>query len=446
MTLRLFSCLCLTLVLQVSAQDKKQPPQHAGPQDTVPSVNARSPQTPEQQPLAVHVADAEPVQERKGYETGYEDGFFIRSLDGRNELVLEGLFQAGLNLYEADRGRDSGFDLRRMRPELAGRFAKVMVFRVEPNFTSEGSELEEGWLGADFLKGNGRLMIGRMKVAFNLEEVRSRRHIDFPRFSIMNQFAPAEDHGMFWLGKVDSRRFEYGLSITNGTGGSDTNSAQDFNARIMMHPFAADSNSALRNLQFGIAATYGEQDASQSGRSIKNAAGQPIMDFAGGTRLDGDRTRVGIEAAWFDGPVMAQSEVMLIREDMVNGAQRDTVQYHGAYATVSYVLTGESKSFKGVHPAKPFDPETSTGSGAWVAAARVSTLYADDSLRDLGFVDTNRFARRTRSISLGLNWVLNEHAIVKHSYVHSFYSDAVQLGSGRHKHEGALMIEWQLHF
>jgi hypothetical protein len=47
---------------------------------------------------------------------------------------------------------------------------------------------------------------------------------------------------------------------------------------------------------------------------------------------------------------------------------------------------------------------------------------------------------------VGLNWVLNDHVIVRHAYVHSFYGDDVALGGGTHGDEGAVMLEWQLHF
>ena len=57
-----------------------------------------------------------------------------------------------------------------------------------------------------------------------------------------------------------------------------------------------------------------------------------------------------------------------------------------------------------------------------------------------------RFTTHIRSVSVGLNWVINQHALVRHAYVHSFYSDDVLLGSSLHDNEGALMIEWQLHF
>ena len=64
----------------------------------------------------------------------------------------------------------------------------------------------------------------------------------------------------------------------------------------------------------------------------------------------------------------------------------------------------------------------------------------------LGFASLGRYTEHIRSASLGLNWVLNEHVIVRHAYVHGFYSDDVLLGGRAVDNEGALMVEWQLHF
>ena len=44
------------------------------------------------------------------------------------------------------------------------------------------------------------------------------------------------------------------------------------------------------------------------------------------------------------------------------------------------------------------------------------------------------------------NWVPSEHALVRPAYVHSLYSDDVTVSDRTFDDEGALLIEWQLHF
>lgn len=405
---------------------------------TTPVAQDASPQRSKEEPSA---------KEPPAFAFGYGEGFYLRSADGRNEIALEGLFQVGLNLYQRNRGRTSEFDLRRMRPELAGRFADAFRFRVEPNFRDDGVELEEAWVGLDLARRNARLMVGRMKAPFNLEEIRSRRHIDFPRFSILNQFAPAEDHGVFLNGKTSGNGFEYGLAVYNGTGASDTTSSKDVAARVAVHPFVDEADSRLADLHLGLAATWGRQSEEVGGDSIVNAFDREVIEFATGTRLDGDRLRLGVELAWFSGPWMLQSELLWVRQEMSRGGLSDHVDFYGAYVDASWVLTGEERrGWSGVGPTSPVDPVELAGTGAWVLALRASDLVSDTALPRNGFTAAGQYTEHIRSLSVGVNWILNDHLIVRHAYVHSFYSDDVLLGGSTQDNEGALMIEWQLHF
>ena len=375
----------------------------------------------------------------------YDDGFRFRAPDGSSELVVEGLFQTVLGVFDEERSPSSNVELKRMRPELAGRVGDAMLFRLEPKFTEAEVELEEAWVGMELAGGRSRLMIGRMKAPFGLEEVRSRRHIDFPSFSLLTQFAPAEDHGVFALGKSESGAVEWGLAGYNGTGASDTTSSKDLAARLMVHPFANDEASVLSNLQVGLAGTYGRQRTGVGGETIDNEAGLPVMRFAEDVLLDGDRLRAGLELAWYHGPSMVQAEVVHIEQDMSSdAAPRASVEFDGAYVTLSRVLTGESKSFGGVDPTSPHDFKTHQGRGAWVLAARISTLRAADELEPL--LETGTITDRVDSYSLGLNWVPNRHMIVRHSLIHSRYDDRIRMDSGETDSETTFLVEVQLHF
>lgn len=390
---------------------------------------------------ALHAQDT--TTPPSGWTAGYDDGFFVRSQDRRNELSLEGLFQVDYTAFERSEVRTSEFEVRRMRPELAGRFGGYLCFRLEPNVTEDDVELEEAWVGAELGSSDTLLMFGRMKAPFGLEEVRSRRHIHFPRFSILNQFSPAEDHGVFLNGLACSRVLEYGIAAYNGTGGADTTSSKDVAGRLMLHPFRSGTSDALRNLQVGVAATWGRQDTELAGEAIDNAFAAPTVLWASDARLDGERLRVGGELAWFHGPVMAQAEAILVQQDVRGTGGRDEVQFRGAYVDIAVVLTGEDTGFAGVTPREPVGDG---GAGAFVLAARVSALDLDRDLRDLGLVQAGTFTQRISSLEVGLTWVLDRHAMMRCAYAHCFYDDSIALGSRAFDDEGALRIEWQLQF
>jgi phosphate-selective porin OprO/OprP len=374
-----------------------------------------------------------------------DGGFELRSADGRNTLELGALVQVLARASDDARDPAVDFALKRVRPELSGQLAGGLAFQLEPKFAEDEVELEEAWVGPRLFGGRATLHLGRMKVPFNLEEVRSRRHIDFPFFSIVNQLAPAEDHGAFLFGTSASGRFEYGASLSNGTGSSDTNGSKDVALRGMLHPFVGRTNTAFEHLQLGLAGTFGVQDESLAGEAIENEIQLVVSPFTADARLSGSRERLGLELAWFRGPWFVQSEYLGVQQEMSSAAGDEDVLLHGGYLTVARVLTGEAKSFAGVTPAEPFDFAGGTGRGAWVLAARYSLLNLDDDLETALIVPGN-FTDQIQTGSIALDWIPNAHAIVRAAVVGSFYEGDVRLDTGSGDREAAVLLEFQLHY
>ena len=180
-----------------------------------------------------------------GPPSGYEEGFFVRGKEAK--LVVEGLLQVNGTAFERGGLHESEFVLRRMRLEFSGEFHERWLFHIEPKFLAEEVELEEAWVG--FKAGDLLVMIGRMKEPFSLEEMASTRHMDMVNFSILNQFVPAEDHGITVFGTLGALQVQ--LGFYNGTGGDDTTSDKDGALRLVVHPGGG--------FQVGGAATVGRQ-------------------------------------------------------------------------------------------------------------------------------------------------------------------------------------------
>jgi phosphate-selective porin len=81
-----------------------------------------------------------------------------------------------------------------------------------------------------------------------------------------------------------------------------------------------------------------------------------------------------------------------------------------------------------------------------VLALRYSALALDEDLESAALVVPGTYTDRISSLSLGLNWIPNEHAILRTAWVQSLYADEVALDRGATDREGALLIEVQLHF
>ncbi len=364
----------------------------------------------------------------------YDDGLVFDW--GSGSIVLEGLFEVGAFVTEGGasdaRDPDSDAYVKRMRPELAGRFDGGWRFRFEPKFDNSGVELEEAWVGREMLDGEALLRLGRMKAPFGLEEARSRRHIHFPRFSILNQFSPAEDHGLFVTGNAG--RFEYGYAIYNGTGGSEQDSGKDIALRGMWHSDPQQASDS--SWQLGTSLTFGKQGQAVGGDVIKNASGQGVLEFAPGTGLDGDRLRLNLEAAWFSGPLMVQAELLSVQQEMTGGGASEDVSLHGFYVDIARSLDGNKLDFHGLQA-----PDDS-----WLLALRLSSLQISDELATPGLLTAGTYSDSIDSVSLGLNYIPNSHMIIRNAWTHSWYGDTVTLGGAPVDDEGMFTVEMQLHF
>jgi phosphate-selective porin OprO/OprP len=363
-------------------------------------------------------------------EAGYDGGFFIQGKDAR--FSLEGLLQVNGVFFEPDGPHESEFVLRRMRLEFSGEFYDRWLFHIEPKFVADGVELEEAWVG---MKAGGHtFIVGRMKEPFSHEEMASQRHMDMLNFSILNQFTPAEDHGITVLGNFDV--LQYGVGFYNGAGGDDTTSDKDVALRLVLHPW--------RGLQFGGSATFGREQIDVSDEELRNEARADWALYVPGTRVDGERVRWGAEAAFLEGPFAATAEFVRVREELND----DTVHFTGGYVQASYVLTGEGKSWKGdririwkgVSPEQPFlrDPDW----GAWQLVARASRLVLDD---DLAPFLTN-LPERIDSFTVGVNWYANEFVKIKANYLRTVYEESIVLAGRRQDTEDALLLQFQMQF
>ncbi len=318
-------------------------------------------------------------------------GFFLHSPDHRHEVQVEGLLQTHGRFFEPGLSdRVSEFFLRRFRLELAGHLHRHYRFKIEPNFTEDGVGLDEAWIGLQPQGSDLRIMLGRMKEPFGLEESSSLRKLEFVEMSLLGQLVPAEDHGITVHGKALDGAVEWGLAYYNGSGGDDLNSDQDAAGRLVWHP--------SESFQLGIAATHGRARQEVGGEELRTEARVPFAEFLDGARRDGAMTRLGVESAFFRGPFSSKAEYMHVDQDM-NGNRSGTVTLQGFYLACTYLLTGETKSWDSVQPTSPFDPGTGSGSGAWELAARFSQLQLDDDLVHLGLVAPTTHAGRVRSLT-----------------------------------------------
>ena len=146
--------------------------------------------------------------------------------------------------------------------------------------------------------------------------------------------------------------------------------------------------------------------------------------------------RMGLEAAWVNGPLSLQGEYLAAVCDTPSAGHP---YLPGLYVQTSYLLTGESRPydrktgvFKGIQPRRDFGENGSWG--AWEITGRYSYLDLDQGQLSVT-------ARRLNDITLGLNWYLNPNVRVMWNYVHS-WANAPGIDSAA----DILMVRFQIAF
>jgi phosphate-selective porin OprO/OprP len=132
-----------------------------------------------------------------------------------------------------------------------------------------------------------------------------------------------------------------------------------------------------------------------------------------------------LQAALVLGPLSFQAEWNGTRIDQIGGGP---VFFQGAYIFASYFLTGEHREYNRevgtfwepqVH--SPFACRTGTdvtGTGAWELTARLANLDFDSPNLALGS-DGLKIGNRLTTVTLGVNWYINDNARLMFNYVHA---------------------------
>jgi phosphate-selective porin OprO/OprP len=428
-------------------------------------------------------------------------GFSFGSADGKNELKIRGLLQADHRHFSDGandvRGRSNeragtlnadGFHdaedtslLRRVRPTIEGKVAGKYGFRFTPEFAGGSASAVDAYVEAN-LNPAIKIRAGKQKSIVGLERLQGGGDIKFvERSYVTNAILPNRDLGVTVSGDLFGNKLNYGVGIVNGVAdggnistGNEYNGEREYTARLFATPFI-DSDSALAGLGFGIGGTWtdytGEKnlnftdtssaDATRNGLpSYVTEGQQTFFRYTSNAIADGQRIRWSPQANYYNGPFGVIAEYAKVSQDVSlasggsasgGGAGTATVITPGTKKNlkhdawdigVSYLITGEDASFKGVKPKQDFDLDKG-GWGAWELVARYSEINLDDdtfkdaagryaaegSAASNAFSDLTKSAKSAQTWTVGVNWYLNSNAKIALNYARtSFDGGALQKG------------------
>ncbi|MDB6030667.1 MAG: oprP [Verrucomicrobiales bacterium] len=371
------------------------------------------------------------------------DGFGFSSADTNFVLKLHGAVQVDGRFYQGDHiPVNDTFLLRRVRPTFEGTLFQHYDYRIMLDFgagntaaTGNNSLVQDAYLNIHYWP-EFQIQLGKFKTPVGLERLQSDVDYTFTERGYPTQLVPNRDVGVQIHGELFDGILGYQAGIFNGVqdGGSGdqdiSDDHKDVAGRIFLRPFKNVNVEPLRGLGFGVAGTYGNQAGPLRGFTTpgqQNFFGYRTGSGNASTNVtaDGLHWRLVPQAYYYWGPLGIFGEYALssqqIRRDTAPaaGTTRLNVDNTAWEVTVSYILTGEENSWKGIRPRNPLSFASHTW-GALEVVGRVEELKLDAGLFPL--YATSSSARRAFSYGAGLNWYLNKSIKLSADYEHTDFS------------------------
>ncbi len=384
-------------------------------------------------------------------------GFSVQSSDGNFRLRLRGYMHSDGRFYPDDsdqRGVDS-FLLRRVRPIVEATMYGIFDVRFMPDFGGGTTVLQDAYVDARF-SPRLKVRVGKFKPPFGFERLVSSTELTFIERAFPTSLVPNRDVGVMVHGDLAGSTLAYAAGIFNGVpdGGSADNDIQDGKeaiARIFAQPFRARRDSVWQGLGLGVAVSRGNErgvSAASSGLPTFRTAGQiPFFAFRGDDPVlgpvlaDGTRSRVSVQGHYYVRSFGLLAEHVLSTQEVRRGSTLATLDNSAWQLAGSWVLTGETPSYRSVTPRAPFDLKA----GTW-GAVELTARYSDISLdRDTYPVFANQAtaAKGAAAWTVGANWLLSSAVKLQVNYERTRFDAA---GAVRRRAENDVLTRLQFSF
>lgn len=382
-------------------------------------------------------AAAAKAKEAPSVTANAKDGFTVRSADGNFIFKLTGYIQADGRFYLSDQAgaQANTFLLRRVRPSFEGTANKYIDFRILPDFGGGTTALQDAYVDLRYTP-KFRVRVGKFKEPFGLERLQSGTSLTFIERALPANLGPNRDvgaqlHGDLWGGAVSYAAGVFNGVVDAGSSDGDTADNKDLAGRLFFLPFKNTDASAWKEFGFGAAWSRGKQRGATAATGLASYRTQSQQTFYAYRSLavaDGQRTRFSPQFHWHPGRVGFLVESVASSQEVKSTSTlaRDTLTNTAWQVAASFVLTGESTSFKGVKPRKPFDPANHSW-GAWELAARYSEQINDDDAFPL-YANAASSARSAHAWTGGLNWYLNTNVKVQSNYEYTTFTRGAAVG------------------
>jgi phosphate-selective porin OprO/OprP len=399
----------------------------------VAGANAAVDEAVETAALAAVSAAPKPEPGPEDWNFKWSNGFNLERNDGAFKLKFGGRLQSDWAFVDPSEtiessigGEGHGTEFRRARLFFAGSVYDRLVFKAEYDFANTDSgevSLKDAYVGLEDLGPVNSLLVGHMKEPFSLEELTGSRYTTFMERALPNAFVPSRNTGFAADGTAANDRilWQAGAFMDSNESGFSFNHSGMWNltGRLVGVPLYEDDGAKVVHLGVGYSHQFrGGSDFMLRYRQRPESHLAPYFANTGSTIPTNDIDLISPEVAIVWGPASFQAEYMRAFVEGDAGT-RDTT-FWGAYAQLSYFLTGEHRNyelgagaFDRVKPTVNFNPAKGDW-GGFEVAARYSYLDLSDEMVRGG---------KMWDVTAGINWYLYPNTRVSLNYVHSELDD-----------------------
>ena len=328
----------------------------------------------------------------------------------------------------------NGYGFRRVRLGAQGTLGSTADYLAEVDFAGGTVRLRDTFVGLNVVPWVNQVRAGYQREPFTLEGATSSRFLTFLERSPLNQLDPTRNWGVLghWWTADERLTAAVGVFRDNTNSGGFSGGDEDawaLTGRLTGLPVYDPSGDSLRLIHLGGAFST----RSPAGGVVRytpdpqsslltQASDNPASPFLPGVNIAAASQQLyDLQAAAVDGPLSVQAEWIATAVDRTGGG---VVFLHGAYATVSYFLTGEHRgydrkraAFDRVAVRRPVLKESgfTTGTGSIELAGRFAV--ADFSANRIATPGGGTVAGTVLiETTLGVNWYLNDYVRLMANY------------------------------
>jgi phosphate-selective porin OprO/OprP len=374
-------------------------------------------------------------------------GLSFTSADGKYAFGINAQVNVDVHSFSNDGGtlRDEVVG-RLIRPTFSGKAGNAS-FRFTPELggsSSAAASIVDAYIEykfSDAVQFRG----GKFKSPLGLERLQSDADVIWTERGHSTSLVPNRDVGYQVFGNLLDGALEYQVGLFNGAAdgvnlNNDLDNQKDVVYRVFAQPFLNSSVVFLQGFGIGYAGSDGKHLGNATDTqlgSYKTPGQQTFFKYGTGVYSNGKETRSNPQAWFYLNNIGILADYVTVKQNVASATTTAELENKALDVSASWVLTGESVSYKGgVKPAKPFNPKNGTW-GAFELTARYGYTEIDKDAFTGGFASASSAAQKATSTGFGVGWYWSENLKLVADYDSTEFDGGAAAGADRRKEEFA---------